>query len=149
MGEAKRVEGPVMAIQDTEVKRALRNMKNGKSPSTLEFQTEMIKLLGTEGEKCMMDLLEGIWEEEEMRRDCEESLMVYIFKKMGDVMDCGNYRRIKLIEHESKVLERILDERLREIVKIRKQQYGFMRRRGTVDAIFIVRKLQEKRVEGK
>ncbi|XP_066964344.1 uncharacterized protein [Macrobrachium rosenbergii] len=63
-------------------------------------------------------------------------------------MDCGNYRGIKLTEHGLEVLERILDERLREIVKIGKQQYGFMRGRGTVDAIFIVRQQQEKRLEG-
>ncbi|XP_068204037.1 uncharacterized protein [Palaemon carinicauda] len=39
------------------------------------------------------------------------------------------------------------EERLREIVKIGKQQYGFVRRSWTVDAIFIVKQLQEKRLE--
>ncbi|XP_066947156.1 uncharacterized protein [Macrobrachium rosenbergii] len=63
-------------------------------------------------------------------------------------MECGNYREIKLTEHELKVLGRILDERLREIVKIGKQQYGIMKGRETVDAIFIARQLQEKRLEG-
>ncbi|XP_064106829.1 uncharacterized protein LOC135215808 [Macrobrachium nipponense] len=63
-------------------------------------------------------------------------------------MDCGNYRGIKLTEHGLKVLERILDERLRESVKIGKQQHGFMRGRGTADAIFVVRHLQEKKLEG-
>ncbi|XP_066968141.1 uncharacterized protein [Macrobrachium rosenbergii] len=104
--------------------------------------------LGTEREKWMLDLLKAIGEEEEMPRDCEESLMVYIYKQKGDVMECGNYRGIKLTEHGLKVLERIMVERLREIVKIGKQQYGFMRGRGTVDAVFIVRQLQEKRLEG-
>ncbi|XP_064100906.1 uncharacterized protein LOC135211534 [Macrobrachium nipponense] len=42
-------------------------------------------------------------------------------------------------ERGLKILERILDERLRVIVKVGKQQYGFMRGRGMVDAIFIVR----------
>ncbi|XP_064115167.1 uncharacterized protein LOC135221285 [Macrobrachium nipponense] len=63
-------------------------------------------------------------------------------------MDCGNYRVIKLTEYGLKVLERILDERSGETVKIGKQQYGFMRGRGTVDATFIIRQLQEERLEG-
>ncbi|XP_064099437.1 uncharacterized protein LOC135210475 [Macrobrachium nipponense] len=87
-------------------------------------------------------------EEEEMPRDSEESLLVYIYKQKGDVMDCGNYKGIKLIEYGLKVLERIMDEGLREKVRIKKQQYGFMRGRGAVDAIFIIRQLQEKRLDG-
>ncbi|XP_066977890.1 uncharacterized protein [Macrobrachium rosenbergii] len=63
----------------------------------------------------------GFIKEEEMPRDWEESLMS---------------------------TERILDERLREILKIGKQQCGFIRGRGMVDAIFIVRQLQKKRLEG-
>ncbi|XP_064111423.1 uncharacterized protein LOC135218910 [Macrobrachium nipponense] len=47
------------------------------------------------------------------------------------------------------VSERMEDmSRLREIVKIGKQQYGFMRGRGTVEVNFIVKQLQEKRLEG-
>ena len=146
--EVQRVEGPVMEIQETEVMRALRKMKNGKSPGPSELQIEMIKILGEEGKYWMLDLLKAIWEEEVMPRDWEESQMVYIFKQKGDILECGNHRGIKLTEHGLKVLERILDERFREIAKIGKQQYGFMRGRGTVDAIFIVRQLQEKRLEG-
>ena len=73
--------------------------------------------------------------------------MVYIFKQKGDILECGNHRGIKLMEHGLKVLERILDERFREIGKIEKQQYGFMRGRGTVDAIFPLWQLLEKKLE--
>ncbi|XP_064107965.1 uncharacterized protein LOC135216521 [Macrobrachium nipponense] len=45
---------------------------------------------------------------------------------------------IKLTEQGLKCLERVQDGRLRDIVKIRKLQYGFMRGRGMVDAIFIM-----------
>ena len=148
LDEVPKVEGPVMELKETEVKRAISKMKNCKAPGPSEFQIEMIKALGREGEEWMKDLLRAIWEEEEMPRDWEESLMIYIFKQKGDIMECGNHRGIKLTEHGLKVLERILDERLREIVKIGKQQYGFMKGRGTLDAIFIVRQLQEKRLEG-
>ncbi|XP_066982185.1 uncharacterized protein [Macrobrachium rosenbergii] len=66
MGEARGVERLVMRIQDREVKRALRKMKNGKAPGPSEFQIEMIKLLDN-GRKfvnktleCLEDAM-GIW----------------------------------------------------------------------------------------
>ena len=47
-------------------------------------------------------------------------------------------------EHGMKVLERILEKRLRNMIDINEMQCGFVPGKGTVDAIFIVRQLQEK-----
>ncbi|XP_068214453.1 protein FAM200C-like [Palaemon carinicauda] len=46
--------------------------------------------------------------------------MVFIFKQNGDAMDCGNFRGIKLAKPGLKVFERLINETLREIVKIMK-----------------------------
>jgi hypothetical protein len=70
--------------------------------------------------------------------------MVNVYKGKGDAMECGSYRGIRLLEHVMKVLERIIEVRVRRIVKIDSMQFGFMPGRGTTDAIFIVRQLQEK-----
>ena len=43
-----------------------------------------------------------------------------------------------------KVLERVIERRVRNIVKIDSMQFGFMAGKSTTDAIFIVRQLQEK-----
>ena len=43
-----------------------------------------------------------------------------------------------------KVLERVIEERLRKIMRIYSMQFVFMAGRSTTDAIFIVRQLQEK-----
>ena len=59
-------------------------------------------------------------------------------------MECDSYRAVKLLEHGMKVLEGVLEKRLREKVKIDDMQFGFMPGKGTVDAIFMVRQLQEK-----
>ena len=59
-------------------------------------------------------------------------------------MECGSYRGIKLIEHVMKILERVIEGRVRKVVKIDDMQFGFMAGKGTTDAIFIVRQLQEK-----
>jgi hypothetical protein len=56
---------------------------------------------------------------------------------------------VKLLEHAIKVVERVIEKRIREQVKIDDMQFGFRAGRGTTDAIFIVRQLQEKYREKK
>ena len=58
-------------------------------------------------------------------------VLVPIFKNKGDVQNCSNYRGIKLISHH--------EARLRRAVMISEQQYGFMPRKSTTDAMFALR----------
>ncbi|XP_037789350.1 uncharacterized protein LOC119584772 [Penaeus monodon] len=55
-----------------------------------------------------------------------------------------NYQAIKLMYHTLKLLERILDSRLRQVVRIGRQQLGFMKEIGTIDGIFSLRQSMEK-----
>ena len=64
-------------------------------------------------------------------------------------MQYKNYRGIKLLEHGLKLLEKIIDRRLRELVSINRMQFGFSKGRGTTDAIFTLRQVQEKMLEKK
>jgi len=65
-------------------------------------------------------------------------------------MECGSYREIKLMEHATKVVEMIFEYRIRQQIDIDDMQFGFMKGKGTIDAIFIVRQMQEKfRAKGK
>ena len=59
-------------------------------------------------------------------------------------MQCGSYRGIKLLEHAMKVVERILEHRIRQQIEIDDMQFGFMKGKGTTDAIFMARQMQEK-----
>ena len=83
-----------------------------------------------------------------MPRDWKDSWMVKIYKQKGDVLECGNYRGIKLLEHVFKIQERVMEGRLRALIEINEKQFGFMKGRSTVDTIFIVRQMQEKYLEG-
>ena len=69
-------------------------------------------------------------------------ILIPIFRGKGDVRSCGSCRSIKLLEHGMKVVD--FERRLRKIVKLDEMQNGFMPRRGTIDAVFIVRQLMEK-----
>ena len=74
-----------------------------------------------------------------MEKECS-----YPNKSKGNTQFCENPRGIKLMSHTMKVWERIIEARLRDGVKISKQQYGFMPGKGTTDAMFALKMLMEK-----
>ena len=47
------------------------------------------------------------------------------------------------MEHAIKVVERIFEYRIRQQIVIDDMQFGFMKGKGTTDAIFIARQMQE------
>ena len=70
--------------------------------------------------------------------------LIPIFKNKGDILECNNYRGIKLMSHFMKLWERIIEARLREIVFIRDNQFGFRPGMSTTEPVFALRQLQEK-----
>ena len=74
-------------------------------------------------------------------KEWELSTLIPIFKGKGDPMECDSYRAVKLLEHGMKVLEGVLEKRLRQKVKMDDMLFGFVPGKGTVDAIFMVRQL--------
>ena len=59
-------------------------------------------------------------------------------------MDCGSHRDIELIDHVMKVLERLVEKKVKCKGTLDSMQFGFTLGKGTTDAIFIVRQMQEK-----
>ena len=72
------------------------------------------------------------------------SSLVPIFRGKGDPLNLNSYRGIKLLEHAFKLCEKVLDGRLREVVDTDKMRHGSMLGRGTVDGVFVLRRLIEK-----
>ena len=137
-------EGVTSMVRRDEVKKALKKMKNGKATGPDEIPVEMWKALGEEGIDLLTDLMQKIWKEERMPDEWRNSVIIPLYKDKGDIQDCGNYRGIKLMSHTMKLLERIVDKRLREETSIRENQFGFMPGRGTTDAMFALRITMEK-----
>ena len=76
--------------------------------------------------------------------DCEMSYILSLFKGRGDALDRCNNRGIKLTVQVMKVMESIVDGLIREMITIDEMQFTFVPGRGTTDAIYIIRQLQEK-----
>ncbi|KAK3553015.1 hypothetical protein QTP86_031159, partial [Hemibagrus guttatus] len=145
----KRVEGvnsveqKVDKIRKDEVRKALKRMKSGKAVGPDDIPVEVWKCLGEAAVEFLTSLFNRVLESERMP-DEWRSVLVPIFKNKGDVQSCSNYRGIKLMSHTMKLWERVVEARLRKVVEICEQQYGFMPRKSTTDAIFALRILMEK-----
>ncbi|KAK3506556.1 hypothetical protein QTP70_009082 [Hemibagrus guttatus] len=150
----KRVEGvnsveqKVDKIRKDEVRKALKRMKSGKAVGPDDIPVEVWKCLGEAAVEFLANLFNRVLESERMPEEWRRSVLVPIFKNKGDVQSCSNYRGIKLMSHTMKVWERVVEARLRKVVDICEQQYGFMPRKSTTDAIFALRILMEKYKDG-
>ena len=89
------------------------------------------------------DLKNSIIRDNTMPNEWNDSIIISLCKGEGEALNSGNYQGLKLTKHILKVIERIIEDLIRNIIKIDDMQLGFMPSRGTTDAIFIVRQIQE------
>ena len=136
--------------QDGRSESSTEGDEKAKAPGLSGLVTEMIQATGEIGTKWILDLCNGIVKEGSIPEDWKSSVVLTIYKGKGDPMECGSYRGIKLLEHAMKVLERIFENRIWHQIVIDDMQFGFMKSKGTTDAIFMARQMQENfRVKGK
>ena len=137
-------EGPPPPITLDMVEEAISSMKLGKAAGPSGIIAEMLKLAGRRGTELVRDLGELVFSTGTVPAEWGESIILNLYKGKGDALSRGNYRGLKLTDQVMKVLERVLDSIIRQMVDIGKIQFGFVPGRGTTDAIFHVRQLQEK-----
>ena len=141
--------GPPPEIATEDVKAALFKMKNGKASGTSGVLAEMLLASGEPGIVRLTKIFNRIIIENRVPNEWNTSVIVNCFKNKGEAVERGNYRGLKLLEHAMKVFERVIETKIREKVKIDDMQFGFMPGKGTMDAIFIARQLQERFLEKK
>ena len=131
-------------ITEQEVKLAIKQMKKGKAAGPSGVTAEMLQAAGEAGIRWVTEICNAILKEGKVPEDWERSWIVSVYKGKGDALECGSYRGIKLLDQVMKVMERVIEKRIRSRVQLDEMQFGFRPGRGTTDAIFIVRQLQEK-----
>ena len=135
------VEGPIENVTGEEMAIAIKVMKPGKAAGPSEVSAEMISASGEVEVSVIVELCQRLLDGKEMPDEWQTSVLVPIFKGKGDVRNSNTYR-VKLLEHAMKVVERVM-ERIRGLVNIDSLQFGFVAGRGTTDALFVVRRMQE------
>ena len=138
MVNVKVVEGTKEPFAMNKVKRALGIMKNGKTSGTTGVVKEHLAA-SPHGKQVILQIANEILDGKDRLHD-RTSTVIPIYMKKGSVMDCASYQGVKLLEHGMKVVERLLEKRLRRLVKVDQMQFG-LSGRSTMDAVFILRKM--------
>ena len=136
------------AILKREVEVAVRSLKAGKSPGVDNVPAELVKAAGEEAVEALTVLCQKIWNEKKWPEEWTKSLVMPLPKK-GNLKKCENYRTISLISHPSKVMLRIILNRLKNKAEelLAEEQAGFRPGRSTVEQIFNCRILMERHLQ--
>ena len=114
MAKADMVERPVAEVTYEEVMEAMNKIKLGKAAGPSEVNMNMIMASGKFGVGLLKKLCRRVLDGKSMPEEWKTSVVVPIFKGKGGVMDCGAYRRVKLLEHAIKIVERVVEKRISE-----------------------------------
>ena len=128
-----------------EVEAAVKTLKKGKSAGVDNIPAETVQAGGEDMISVLLIICNKIWQTGEWPTQWTQSLVITLPKK-GNLQQCLNYRTISLISHPSKVMLKILLNRLKPEAEkiIAEEQAGFRPGRSTTEQIFNLRILCER-----
>ena len=65
------------------------------------------------------------------------NVVVQTFKEKEGVRNHNTYKRAELLEYATKIIERVLKRRIRQVVNIDSMQFGFVPGRRTIVAFLV------------
>ncbi|KAL5577569.1 hypothetical protein UlMin_019268 [Ulmus minor] len=98
-------------------------MKLWKAVELDVIPIEAWKCLGEVGIQWLTRLFNKILKTRKMADSWRHNIVVPIYKNKGDILDCLNYRGIKLMSHTMKLWERVIEQRLRSLTIISENQF--------------------------
>ena len=128
-----------------EVEAAVKSLKPGKSAGVDNIPAELIQAGGEIMIDALLNICNKTWQTGEWPTSWTQSLVITLPKK-GNLQQCQNYRTISLISHASKVMLKIVLNRLKPQAEtiIAEEQAGFRPGRSTTEQIFNLRILCER-----
>ena len=135
-------------MQD-EIEAALGWFNYFKATSPSGLNGAMIKAAGNSGISILTTVANELLASGALPSDFKCSGLVPLYKDKGDPLLLNSYPGIKLLEYPFKIIEKVLEFGLRELMDINDTQLGFMPGRGKTDAVFVVRQLREKYIAKK
>jgi len=135
-------------ILQSEVEKAVKEMRNRKATGDDYVPADVLKLMGEGGLKILTKLINTLYETGEWPKDFTEVTMIAL-KKKTQATKCGDHRTISIIAHTAKIIAKILRRRIERKIEalLGEDQFGLRRGKGTRDAIGIMRIITERTLE--
>ena len=132
-------------ILRAEVISAVNSLKKGKSAGVDNIPAELVQAGGEPMIDTLLSICNKIWQTGEWPTPWTKSMVITLPKK-GNLQQCQNYRTISLICHPSKVMLKIVLNRLNPQAEkiIAEEQAGFRPRRSTTEQVFNLRIICER-----
>nr|CAH8863171.1 unnamed protein product [Trichobilharzia regenti] len=123
-----------------EVLNAIKTLKAGKTAGPDGIPLEAIKEDLETTEDMLTPLLQKVWKEGKVPTDWRKGYLLKLPKK-GDLGLCKNWRGIMLLSTPSKILSRIILERINDALdtQLRPEQAGFRKGKSCTDQIATLR----------
>ena len=115
-------------ILQSEVEKAIKEVRNKKVTGDDDVPGDVFKLLGEGGLKIMKKLINTIYETEQWPKDFTEVTMIAL-KMKPQATKCSDHRTISLIAHTAKRVAKILRRRIEKKIEdvLGEDQFGFIR----------------------
>jgi hypothetical protein len=124
-------------------------MKSRKAPGSDEVTIDILKAGGEPVIRWLLNLFTDLWKTQQMMKEWSVTILIKLDKNKGDKKICDNYRGIVLLNTTSKIFSRIILNRNQDLVdcQLLEIQSGFRSNRSTIDQIFTLKMIIEKRRE--
>ena len=99
-----------------EVKWALGSIITNKASGGDGIPVEQFQILKDDAVKVLYSTCQQIWKTQQWPQDWKRSVFIPI-SKQGNAKECSNYCTVALISHASKVMLKILQVRLQQLVE--------------------------------
>ena len=128
-----------------EVEAAVQSVKKGKSAGVDNLPAELVQAGEEDVITALTTICNKIWQTGKWSTPWTQSLVITLPQK-GNLQQCQNYRTLSFISHQSKVMLKLILNRLKPQVEkiIAEEQVGFRAGRSTTEQIFNLRILCEK-----
>ena len=100
-------------ILECKVKWALGSITMNKARGGDGIPAELFQILKDDAVKVLHPLCQQIWNTQQWSQDWKRSVFISVPKK-GNAKECSNYSTIALISHASKVMLKILQDRIQQ-----------------------------------
>ena len=141
-------KGPDLLAE--EIIKALKSLTNGKAEGIDNIPGELLKEMGPVAQQCLIEICKDIYSTGIWPEDFTQAVIITLAKKQNATA-CSDFRTISLLSHASKVVIKVLQQRIEAKVAtvgaIGVDQFGFMKGRGTREAIGSLRILAERSLE--
>ena len=131
-------------FETRELNECLQRLKRDKSPGPDSITTDFVKDLNEANRSQLLDMVNSWWVQGRLHKTMEEARVAALYKK-GDPENLENYRPLSLLDTFFKVMAAMMKARIEQHVEqqLGNTQFGFRRGKGTTQAIYVARRVQE------